>query len=100
MVRYRWRTISAWGSWKIVRAMEPTSYWALPGTSVRRLEGKRVWQRCQPAPDLIPTDEGWLPDLSPEDAERPEAVREARHRRGVRAVRKEARVYRLTPVAA
>lgn len=47
---------------------------------------------------LIPSDEGWPPYLSLEDVRRLDEVRQALRDGRLADARKDARVYRLTPV--
>jgi len=47
---------------------------------------------------LVDSDEGWPPYLSLEDVRKLDAVREALRTGDLAAARKEARVFRLTPV--
>jgi len=50
--------------------------------------------------DLIITDEGWSPYLSLEDAYKLDDVREALRRGDLQAASRQARIYKLVPVAA
>ncbi len=49
---------------------------------------------------LIETDEGWSPQLSIQDAEKLDLVRDALRRGNLKKAAEFARVYRLTPVSA
>lgn len=48
---------------------------------------------------LLESPDAWAPHLSLEDAKRLDQVRQALRRRDIAAARKQARVYRLVPVA-
>jgi hypothetical protein len=49
--------------------------------------------------ELVGSEEGWGPYLSLADAEKLDAVREALRRGDLKAANKDARVFRLVPVA-
>jgi hypothetical protein len=49
--------------------------------------------------ELIYTDEGWSPYLSPDDAQKLDDVRVALRKGDLRQATRHARVYTLTPVA-
>jgi hypothetical protein len=69
---------------------------------MRRLRSKLVREGEYAAEvdvELIETDEGWSPCLSPEDALKVDRVRGALRRLDLGAATQEARVYRLTPIS-
>jgi hypothetical protein len=49
--------------------------------------------------ELIEADDGWSPYLSPHDAHKLDAVREALRRGDLQAASQHARVFSLTPVS-